>query len=47
MGFYEEAIKPFTKDRGLDWEVAISEGDVSFAAQFIVARIVLTGRIVG
>ncbi|KAF9025880.1 hypothetical protein BDZ89DRAFT_988268 [Hymenopellis radicata] len=27
MDMYEEAIKPFTKDRGLDWEVAVADGD--------------------
>ncbi len=29
MDTYEEVIKPFTKDRGVDWEVAISDEDVS------------------
>ncbi|KAF9025889.1 4-oxalocrotonate tautomerase [Hymenopellis radicata] len=27
MDMYEDAIKPFTKDRGLDWEVAVSDED--------------------
>lgn len=29
MDLYEKALEPFTKDRGIDWEIQIEECDVS------------------
>lgn len=29
MDVYEKALEPFTKDRGIDWEVQVEECDVS------------------
>ena len=31
MDIYEKALAPFTKDRGIDWEVQIEDCDVSYS----------------
>lgn len=28
MGLYEKAIEPWTKGRGIDWEIQITDDDV-------------------
>jgi hypothetical protein len=30
MDRYEKAIEPFTKGRGIDWEVQVVDADVGF-----------------
>jgi hypothetical protein len=34
MDVYEKALEPFTKGRGIDWEVQIEECDVSYSWLF-------------
>jgi hypothetical protein len=37
MDTYEQALEPFTKGRGIDWEVQIEECDVGFFIAFLPA----------
>ncbi|KAF9025888.1 hypothetical protein BDZ89DRAFT_1114061 [Hymenopellis radicata] len=46
MDMYEAALKPFTKDRGLNWEVEVSDGDPKLWRRMELYRHMLlaTGR---
>ncbi|KAJ3925335.1 MAG: putative oxalocrotonate tautomerase, partial [Lentinula lateritia] len=40
MERYEKALEPYTKDKGIDWEVQISNEDVSVKCHLICVEII-------